>query len=734
MMPPPARAPSARLAWLAAGLATLASTAWCASRTGDLGPAQVTELVRVVFVSAWLPVLWMLAAAGWGRMACRVLRLRRDDPAEHAALVIGLGICLQLVIDAWCAWLGVLAWQRPIGASIPLVAGLAGLVGAPRSLHLTPPRVGWLVALAVPVGVLAAAASTAPGWLWQTEFGGYDALTYHLLLPREWLEAGRMATLDHNVYSGLPSFVEAAFMQLLAFAPDPMLAGTWAQWLHAMIALAAALACAGSARCVARALGAPPEAITASGWLAAIALLTTPWIIVTGSLAYTELPVVLAMALAVMLLVPDQRDAPANGGAAAMHAGHDHAQSGASIVALALVAAAAVGAKGTAAGAIVVPSAALVVIGHRRRLRTMLLPCLVGVALGTVALMPWWLRNWIDAGQPLFPFVGALGPGRWWTAGQQEAFAAAHAAPPGLGLTALWNEWLRYGIGPAPDPSEPWRPQWLLLPWLGLAGVAFALRPRAGRIPRAALVLTVLVAANLVFWILFTHQKSRFLVPVAAPLAIAAGAMLAAIWAHRTTASDPGAGRWRRSAVGVLMLGMAAAVPWWYAGDGRAGAPAAAIGAEGVFTGASLGDELRAAGADDAAWLETARAASPAFVLNEMLAPCDRVYSLGESRGWYCRRIPDYRTVWDRGPLERMLAAGAQPDECLRDLRTSGWSHVLVDASMLRRWRASGWLDPGISDERVRAFTDRLTPVAVTAGECTVYRIPRGDDPTSDTP
>ena len=64
--------------------------------------------------------------------------------------------------------------------------------------------------------------------------------------------------------------------------------------------------------------------------------------------------------------------------------------------------------------------------------------------------------------------------------GRAGGAAAAHAAPPGLGLTALWNEWLRYGIGPAPDPSEPWRPQWLLLPWLGLAGVAFALRPRGG--------------------------------------------------------------------------------------------------------------------------------------------------------------------------------------------------------------------------------------------------------------
>ena len=641
--------------------------------------------------------------------------MRRSDPVEQAALVIGLGVSIHLIIDAWCAWLGVLAWQRPIGASLPLVAGLAGLVGAPRRVVIVPPRLTWLVALALPVGVLVAAASTAPGWLWQTEFGGYDALTYHLLLPREWLDAGRMATLEHNVYSALPSFMEASFMQVLAFAPDAKLAGTWAQWLHAVIALASALACAGAARAVARDAGASIEAITASGWLAAIALLSTPWIIATGSLAYTELPVVMAMALVVMLVV--DRTAPPRP----------------TVLALAIVCAAAVGAKGNAAGALVLPAMILVLAAHRARVRPLVASCAIGAIVGAVALMPWWLRNWIDAGQPLFPFMAALGPGEWWTAEQQRTFAAAHAAPPGWGIAALWNEWLRFGIGAAPNATEPWRPQWLLLPWLGLIAVVASLRPRAGRIPWGGLVLAVLVVANLVFWVGFTHQKSRFLVPIAAPMAIAAGVLLGALAVRRAAAAarapHDALARALRTGVSLLAIGMACAVPWWYASDGRAGAPAAAIGAEEVFTGEALGDELRAASAGDDAWLETARAASPAFVLNEMLAPCDRVIALGECRGWYCNRIPDYHTVWDRGPLERMLAEGTPAAECVRELRTTGYSHVVVDHSMLRRWRASGWLDAGLTEERVRAFLDLLDPVAETAGECSIHRIPRADTP-----
>jgi 4-amino-4-deoxy-L-arabinose transferase-like glycosyltransferase len=509
--------------------------------------------------------------------------------------------------------------------------------------------------------------------------------------------------------------MEASFMKVLAFAPDAKLAGTWAQWLHAMIAPVAALACAGAARSVARDAGASAQAITASGWFAAIALLSTPWIIATGSLAYTELPVVMAMAL-VVLVLNEPSPAPRCG-----------------VMLLAIVCAAAIGSKGNAAGALVLPTAVLAAVTQRGSWRSLLWPSALAIVVAAVALMPWWLRNWIDAGQPFFPFVAALGPGDWWTVEQQRTFAAAHAAPPGWGLAALWNEWLRYGIGPNPDASEPWRPQWLLLPWLGLLGVMFTLRVRQGRVPRGGIVLAVLVVANLVFWIAFTHQKSRFLVPIAAPMAIAAGVLLGALAArgHAGSAVAPRSivARAARVGVSVLAIGMACAVPWWFATDGRAGAPAAAIGAEDVFTGEALGDELRAAGAGDDAWLETARAASPAFVLNEMLAPCDRVISLGENRGWYCNRIPDYHTVWDRGLLERLLADGMAPAECVRELRTTGYSHVVVDHSMLRRWRASGWLDARLTDERVRQVLALLDPVAETAGECSVHRIPRADAP-----
>jgi len=76
-----------------------------------------------------------------------------------------------------------------------------------------------------------------------------------------------------------------------------------------------------------------------------------------------------------------------------------------------------------------------------------------------------------------------------------------------------------------------------------------------------------------------------------------------------------------------------------------------------------------------------------------------------------------------------MLAEGTPAAECVRELRTTGYSHVVVDHSMLRRWRASGWLDPGITEERVRTLLDLLDPVAETVGECSILRIPRSEMP-----
>lgn len=63
--------------------------------------------------------------------------------------------------------------------------------------------------------MLVVAAACPPGTLWRVEALGYDTLSYHLQIPREWVTAGGMVELEHNVYSYLPGLMESAFAGLM---------------------------------------------------------------------------------------------------------------------------------------------------------------------------------------------------------------------------------------------------------------------------------------------------------------------------------------------------------------------------------------------------------------------------------------------------------------------------------------------------------------------------------------
>ena len=54
---------------------------------------------------------------------------------------------------------------------------------------------------------------------------GYDVVEYHLQVPREWLELGRITPLHHNVFSFFPFNVEDSQITLLAMN---LHAGPWA--------------------------------------------------------------------------------------------------------------------------------------------------------------------------------------------------------------------------------------------------------------------------------------------------------------------------------------------------------------------------------------------------------------------------------------------------------------------------------------------------------------------------
>src|SRR5690606_22148703 len=95
------------------------------------------------------------------------------------------------------------------------------------------------------LGLLLVAACCPPGSIWRTEAFGYDVMSYHLQVPREWLAAGGMVELEHNVYSYFPGLFEAGFLHLSAMHGSVRGAIYSCQLLHVTTALLAAAGVAG---------------------------------------------------------------------------------------------------------------------------------------------------------------------------------------------------------------------------------------------------------------------------------------------------------------------------------------------------------------------------------------------------------------------------------------------------------------------------------------------------------
>ena len=93
----------------------------------------------------------------------------------------------------------------------------------------------WLVAAPF-VSLALLAASDAPGFIWQEEGFGYDVLEYHLQVPKEYLQEGRIQYLPHNVYANFPANVEMLYLLAMIVLDDVYDVGIVANMIHLMLA------------------------------------------------------------------------------------------------------------------------------------------------------------------------------------------------------------------------------------------------------------------------------------------------------------------------------------------------------------------------------------------------------------------------------------------------------------------------------------------------------------------
>jgi hypothetical protein len=475
-----------------------------------LGP---TTVIWTVLSQGWMALAYVLSAMGWGRLPAGWLA--RESVNRHW-VQIGLGLALLLTISHGLGVVGVLSGDglRPrIVAWSAIGIGILMLLDQLARKSLRPehwPVTPWTSVLwGLPIGLMIVAASNPPGGLWNSEFGSFDVLSYHLQLPKEWSagsgeHGARLWPNAHNVYSYLPSYMEAAYLHLGAMEPGDSIAirrllGPEAYWvvgcqyLHAMIGVIGALLIARCAWVISLLVGMNTKsAVHLSAAAGAIAL-AVPWMTVVSSLAYNDGAMV-ALGAAALLCALDTTLGPVRRS-----------------IACAILVGGATACKPTAL-LMFTPVIGVVMLMHTAR-RAWIVSALSGAIAGIAMLSPWMVRNWLASGNPVFPFAARVFGTGHWTSEQVARYSANH----GPGAAVGWGGRVaRLFIVRSGEHFGLSHPQWALIGFVGLGLGVVALFNRSTH-KLAAAMFAGLVAMSIV-WMSMTHMQSRFLLPMLAPL------------------------------------------------------------------------------------------------------------------------------------------------------------------------------------------------------------------------
>jgi len=483
------------------------------------------------------------------------------------------------------------------------------------------PRWCWL---AVPLVAAVALGSTMPPI-------DFDVLEYHLQVPKEWYQQGRVTFLPHNVYGNMPLGAECLSMMAMACMPGEL---DW--WWGA---LTGKLIIAGFLPATALLVFSAGRRFFTdrAGAVGSLLYLSTPWVasvsvngLNDGAVAFY----LMAAAYAAKLWL-DRREA---GGADAWGL----------LATAGLCAGSAVACKYSAVLFVVLPLVLLALWkGGRRRAGAV---CCLLLAV-SVSCGPWFGKNWVLAGNPTYPLLVGVFGGETRTAERDVQWRRAHQVP-------------RDPQGARYSPRQLWeaflqvsgRSRWhhpLLVPLAGL----IVLR---GRGTGSLAYWLGGLAWVLATWWLFTHRIDRFWVPALPLLAVIAG--VAATWSSSIV--------WRRALGAVLVAGLLAnflLVSSALVGDNR------------YFVQlASLRDD------------PALSYGSPAHrYLNQHVSPGRCALLVGDAAVFDLRVPVLYNTCFDACVFEDVFRDRSRTGRIAR-LRELAVSHVYVNWAELDRYRRPG--------------------------------------------
>jgi 4-amino-4-deoxy-L-arabinose transferase-like glycosyltransferase len=327
-----------------------------------------------------------VAFVGAGMMVGRILAPKTESPCERLVLAFAFGS--GALGFAFYALAGAGLYTPPVVRAVVLVLAAAAVLLAPGAARLA--RIDtqrlvlvrdwpWLV-IASGAVLYAIFCALAP----ETE---YDALWYHLELPRRWLATGRPVD-DVNEYVSLYPLGWG-----LLFGAGLSVGGPGAATLlHAMTLPA----CGAVAGLLARTITS-----RASAWMAAAIFVTAPTVFWEATTAYVDLALALHVGVAVLALVR----------------AHDTGDRRWLIVAgLQLGFACATKNLGLVALASVVPVLAWSRLRVQPR-RAAFASIVLVTVLALLVPLPWYVRAWRASGNPVFPDMyrvfGARPAERW---------------------------------------------------------------------------------------------------------------------------------------------------------------------------------------------------------------------------------------------------------------------------------------------------------------------------------
>lgn len=636
-----------------AAVALVAAAGWVLMRADAAGGYGL--LAAVLLSVIWI-LVWTLAALGAGRPVVQYLAAGAGSGWEELVIsaIAGTGV---LAASAWA--LSLVGWFRPWPLLVVLllwaVAGIVDLIRRPIAVPKVDPRVLPLAALGAVALLVAATLSPF-----------YDQWHQHLGFPWVWLQEGSVHTLSRDWYSYMP--VNSS----LLFAYGLKTLGPWsAQAVHWWCGLVTVMA----VWSLARRVGTPGAGVWAA-WI----FVTTPTVLHLSTTAGTDLVVtIFAGGAWLALLRTSDRDGRPNRWWA--FAG----------VCVGL----AVGTKYIALGTVALPVAVGAAALHRPWrsadvLRSSIRGAAVAFASAMVTFAPWAVRNFLETGNPLFPFVN--GPFHKLLKVSVESAEEFSSSLSGLDFSSHHMiGGLDLGTFQASIDGFP-SIGFAYLPLLAVAVLSWHHLRSAGW--RA---LVIGAAAGVGFWLVTLHV-SRYIVPVLVPLAAVLAVALAATLRQVS-------GRLRTPLVALVGLLFAANIA----------ASVSSLGLE------RLGCALGVAEVEPilAHWVSS----SPAFDPVSELPEDAKVLLVGEARALGFERPVEFEHPYRISRLQELARTASNHGDIAARLTSEGVTHVLVNRwevdriiRLLNRKSYFEWSDPAAAERLDRFSRVCLAPVWAGSG------------------